>query len=238
MWVVTRSSIWNFWARSSLLRCHFQGKSVPVSRIFLFQASHHCWGVSPRNDVWQVCGTSAEIFPDTYEQLRSSSGGMGRDPFNQTFPEFSVQNSMDRFGPSGKVSKKRVHLLRWSSFPGRTGWNFGWMDRAHGFRASTKAILYRVSTISLVIPRILIVYSISCRRCPLLYTGETGRNLRSRFSEHLRRISNNTPGCPLAQHFNSTGHSISDVQVRGMVWHYAVVLTFNESNVRCGWLFN
>ena len=37
---------------------------------------------------------------------------------------------MDRFGPAGKVSKKRVHLLRWSTFPGRTGWNFGWMDRA------------------------------------------------------------------------------------------------------------
>ena len=46
------------------------------------------------------------------------------------FPEISVQNSMDRFGPTGKVSKKLVHLLRWSSFPGRTGWNFGWMDRA------------------------------------------------------------------------------------------------------------
>ena len=45
-------------------------------------------------------------------------------------PEISVQNSMDRFDPTGKVSKKRVHLLRWSSFPGRTGWNFGWMDRA------------------------------------------------------------------------------------------------------------
>ena len=47
------------------------------------------------------------------------------------FPEISVQNSMDRFGPTGKVSEKRVHLLRWSSFPGRTGWNFGWMDRAY-----------------------------------------------------------------------------------------------------------
>ena len=46
------------------------------------------------------------------------------------FPEISVQNSMDRFGPTGKVSKKQVHLLRWSSFPGRTGLNFGWMDRA------------------------------------------------------------------------------------------------------------
>ena len=46
------------------------------------------------------------------------------------FPEISVQNSMDRFCPTGKVSKKQVHLLRWSSFPGRTGLNFGWMDRA------------------------------------------------------------------------------------------------------------
>ena len=49
------------------------------------------------------------------------------------FPEISVQNSMDRFGPTGKVSKKRVHLLRWTTFPGRTGWNFGWMDRAPYF---------------------------------------------------------------------------------------------------------
>ena len=50
------------------------------------------------------------------------------------FPEISVQNSMDRFGPTGKVSKKRVHLLRWTTFPGRTGWKFGWMDRAQSFR--------------------------------------------------------------------------------------------------------
>ena len=46
------------------------------------------------------------------------------------FPEISVQNSMDRFGPTGKVPKKRVLLLRWTTFPCRTGWNFGWMDRA------------------------------------------------------------------------------------------------------------
>ena len=41
------------------------------------------------------------------------------------FPEISVQNSMDQFGPTGKVSKKRVHLLRWTTFPCRTGWSFG-----------------------------------------------------------------------------------------------------------------
>ena len=47
------------------------------------------------------------------------------------FPEISVQNSMDLFGPTGKVSKKLVHLLRWTTFRGR---NFGRMDRAlsHG----------------------------------------------------------------------------------------------------------
>ena len=73
-----------------------------------------------------------------------------------------------------------------------------------------------------------LVYCISCRRCPLLYIGETGRNLRSRFSEHLRSIRNNTPGCPVAQHFNYFWF------LRCVVWDYAVVLTFNESNVRCG----
>ena len=50
---------------------------------------------------------------------------LGARSIQQKFPEISVQNSMDRFGPTEKVSKKLVHLLRWSSFPGRTGLNFG-----------------------------------------------------------------------------------------------------------------
>ena len=41
------------------------------------------------------------------------------------FPEISVQNSMNRFVPTGKVPEKLVHRLRWSSFPGQTGLNFG-----------------------------------------------------------------------------------------------------------------
>ena len=58
--------------------------------------------------------------------------GLGARSIQPKFPEISVQNSMDRFGPTGKVSKKRVHFLRWTTFPGQTGWNFGWMDRALG----------------------------------------------------------------------------------------------------------
>ena len=61
-----------------------------------------------------------------------------------------------------------------------------------------------------------LVYCISCRRCSHIYIGETGRGLRSLIGEHLRSVRNSTPGFPVAQHFNSAGHSITDVQVRGM----------------------
>ena len=39
------------------------------------------------------------------------------------FLEILVQNSMDWLGPTGKVLKKLVHLLRWTTFPGQTGQN-------------------------------------------------------------------------------------------------------------------
>ena len=60
----------------------------------------------------------------------SSPYGLWARSIQPKFPEISVQNSVDRFGPTGKVSKKLAHLFRWTTFPGRTGRNFGWMDRA------------------------------------------------------------------------------------------------------------
>ena len=62
-----------------------------------------------------------------------------------------------------------------------------------------------------------LVYCISCRRCPAVYIGETGRTLRQRFGEHLRSIEKNLPGFPVAEHFNRAGHSIDDALVRGMI---------------------
>ena len=41
-----------------------------------------------------------------------------------------------------------------------------------------------------------LIYCISCRRCPAIYIGETGRTLRERFGEHLRSINKNAPGFP------------------------------------------
>ena len=62
-----------------------------------------------------------------------------------------------------------------------------------------------------------LVYCISCRRCPAVYIGETGRTLRQRFGEHLWSIEKNLPGFPVAEHFNTAGHSIDDALVQGMM---------------------
>ena len=56
-----------------------------------------------------------------------------------------------------------------------------------------------------------LVYCISCRRCSHIYIGENGRSLRNRIGGHLRSVRNSTPGFPVAQHFNSAGHIITDV---------------------------
>ena len=59
-----------------------------------------------------------------------------------------------------------------------------------------------------------VIYCISCRRCPSLYIGETGRMLRERTGEHLRTITRNPPGFPVAEHFNMPGHGLDDMEVR------------------------
>ena len=48
----------------------------------------------------------------------------GHDPFNQNFWKFRSKTQWIGFSPSGKVSKKLVHLLKWVSFHGQTGLNF------------------------------------------------------------------------------------------------------------------
>ena len=65
-----------------------------------------------------------------YWQMVPLSHTLKMQSIEPKFPEIWVQNSMDRFHPTRKVSKKVVHLLRWTTFPGRPGQNFGWMDRA------------------------------------------------------------------------------------------------------------
>ena len=61
-----------------------------------------------------------------------------------------------------------------------------------------------------------VVYFIIFRRCGCLYIGETGRRLRERSSEHLRSVRNNSPGFPVAEHFNSASHSLNDIMIGGL----------------------
>ena len=61
-----------------------------------------------------------------------------------------------------------------------------------------------------------VVYCIICRRCISMYIGESGRRLRERFSEHLRSNRNQSPGLPVAEHFNSANYTIDDISVCGV----------------------
>jgi len=58
-----------------------------------------------------------------------------------------------------------------------------------------------------------VVYCISCRRCPALYIGETGRMLRECTGENLRTVTRNPPGFPVAEDFSMTGHATDDMEV-------------------------
>ncbi len=61
-----------------------------------------------------------------------------------------------------------------------------------------------------------LIYCISCSRCGMLYIGETGRQLRTRFGEHRRAVSANDANQPVARHFNSGSHCISDIKIQAL----------------------
>ena len=63
-----------------------------------------------------------------------------------------------------------------------------------------------------------IVYGIICKRCIIIYIGETGRRLADRITEHIRYIRNNFYGFPVAQHFNLPSHcSLNDFSVTAII---------------------
>ena len=61
-----------------------------------------------------------------------------------------------------------------------------------------------------------LIYCISCSRCGMLYIGETGRQLRTSFGEHRSAVSANDANQPVARHFNSGSHCISDMKIRAL----------------------
>ena len=71
-----------------------------------------------------------------------------------------------------------------------------------------------------------LVYCLSCRRCGKLYIGETSRNLKTRFREHLQNIDktthlnddNTNEDANVAAHFNLGNHSKNDVQIKAITF--------------------
>ena len=60
-----------------------------------------------------------------------------------------------------------------------------------------------------------IVYMIECQKdnCRKRYIGQTERKLSDRFSEHRGYVNRKILSQPTGQHFNSPGHSISDMKI-------------------------
>ncbi len=52
--------------------------------------------------------------------------------------------------------------------------------------------------------------------CDMLYIGETGRCLRTRFGEHRRAVKGSDAGQPVARHFNLGNHSVSEMKMRAL----------------------
>ncbi len=67
-----------------------------------------------------------------------------------------------------------------------------------------------------------LVYLITCKKCLAQYVGETYRRLHKRMYEHLRDIETQKH-TPVALHFNTPGHHISDIkfEVASFVYTYA-----------------
>ena len=87
-----------------------------------FRLLRFCLSTANRNWSWNPIGQGSRS-PSLTKRIAASGNEIvvartQARSIQPKFPEISVQNSMDQFGPTGKVSKKLVQLLRW---------NYGWI---------------------------------------------------------------------------------------------------------------
>ena len=59
-----------------------------------------------------------------------------------------------------------------------------------------------------------VIYCISCNHCDKQYIGETKRPLKDRFAEHRGYVNREVVSKATGEHFNSSGHSISDMRIQ------------------------
>ena len=57
------------------------------------------------------------------------------------------------------------------------------------------------------------IYCITCKKCNVQYIGQSKKSLQDRFANHRGYVTNRDFSQPTGRHFNSRGHSISDMSV-------------------------
>jgi hypothetical protein len=56
------------------------------------------------------------------------------------------------------------------------------------------------------------IYKITCQSCQKVYIGQTGRNLKTRFKEHIRSIRYKKDDSAYAQHILNRGHQYGPIE--------------------------
>jgi hypothetical protein len=56
------------------------------------------------------------------------------------------------------------------------------------------------------------VYELRCNSCHKAYIGQTGRNFKTRFKEHIQDIKNNRTKTGFSQHILNTGHEYNTIE--------------------------
>jgi len=72
-----------------------------------------------------------------------------------------------------------------------------------------------------------IIYCITCKKCSVQYIGQSKKSLQDRFANHQGYVNNRDFSQPTGRHFNSRGHSISDMSV------VIVEKVFSEDRLLC-----
>jgi hypothetical protein len=55
------------------------------------------------------------------------------------------------------------------------------------------------------------IYKLKCMDCPRQYVGQTGRNFKTTYKEHIRDIRNNKSTSGSVQHILDTGHAFGNM---------------------------
>jgi hypothetical protein len=63
------------------------------------------------------------------------------------------------------------------------------------------------------------IYQMTCKDCPLKYVGQTGRNFRTRYKEHIREIKMNSHKSKFAQHILDTSHNYVTIEETMNILH-------------------